>query len=157
MQEDVLEFHRALTQLVRAYQFRDRDAICCYDVSPVQSHGLEVLQRSGPMTMTEFATALFLEKSSATRLADGLERKGYVTRKRRRDDARIHQLELTKRGGMLARKIEEDLVGERERLLADFTPTERNAAIRAVSALASAASSQARALSEREAATRATG
>ena len=63
------------------------------------------------MTMTEFATALFLEKSSATRLADGLERKGYVTRKRRHDDARIHQLELTKRGGMLARKIEEDLSG----------------------------------------------
>ena len=147
MDSEVREFHQALTNLVRAYQFRDRDAICCYDVPFVQSHGLEVLLREGALTMTAFAEALFLEKSSATRLVDALERKGYVVRRRDTSDGRFFQLDLTKRGRQLAHKVEEDLVAERQRLLSGFAPEERKVVIRSVRTLAEAASRQARAVS----------
>ena len=80
LQRDAVALQRVLTDLIRVYQFRDRDAVCCYDVSIGQCHGLERLAHSGPMTLNEFAASLYLEKSSASRLADGLERKGYINR-----------------------------------------------------------------------------
>lgn len=137
--EDALALHEALTDLVRAYQFRDRDTICCYDVSLGQSQGLERLLRSGPMTVKEFAAALFLEKSSASRVVDGLEKKGYVTRRAGEDDARFVRIELTKRGRVLARRIEDDLVAKRREALGELTSSERQAVVRAMEHLARAA------------------
>lgn len=136
MDQDAKALHRALTDLVRVYQFRDRDAICCYDVSPGQSHALERLAMDGPMTMNEFAASLFLEKSSASRLANGLERRGYITRKPHPDNARFVQLDLTKRGRALFLKIERDLLAERREVLTGLTERERSVVIGAVAELA---------------------
>lgn len=133
---DARALQRALTDMVRVYQFRDRDAICCYDVSPGQSHALERLAVEGPMTMNEFAASLFLEKSSASRLADGLERKGYITRRPHPEDARFVQLDLTKPGRALFRKIERDLLQERREVLTGLGPRERGVVIGAVAKLA---------------------
>lgn len=137
--EDALALHEALTDLVRAYQFRDRDTICCYDVSLGQSQGLERLLRSGPMTVKEFAAALFLEKSSASRVVDGLERKGYVTRQPGEDDARFVRIELTESGRVLAGKLEDDLVAKRREALGELSPREQQAVVRAMQRLAQAA------------------
>ena len=139
LQRDARELQRVLTDLFRVYQFRDRDAICCYDISTAQSHGLERLAVGGPMTLNEFAASLFLEKSSASRLADGLERKGYLKRKARADDGRYVQLELTKRGRMLNESIERDLIEERAQVLADLTPEERAVVIESIARLSGAA------------------
>ena len=140
LERDAAALQRVLTDLLRVYQFRDRDAVCCYDVSMGQSHGLERLANRGPMTLNEFAASLFLEKSSASRLADGLERKGYIKRKPGLDDARYVQLELTKRGRTLQDQIERDLLEERAQVLADLTSEERKLVIDSVSRLFSAAS-----------------
>ena len=140
LERDAAALQRVLTDLLRVYQFRDRDAVCCYDVSMGQSHGLERLANRGPMTLNEFAASLFLEKSSASRLADGLERKGYIERKPGLHDARYVQLELTKRGRTLQHQIERDLLEERAQVLADLTSEERKLVIDSVSRLFSAAS-----------------
>lgn len=136
MDRDARALHRALTDLVRVYQFRDRDAICCYDVTPGQSHALERLAIDGPMSMNDLAAALFLEKSSASRLVDGLERRGYISRKPRPDDARFVLLDLTKRGRALFLKIERDLLAERREVLTGLSPKERSVVIEAVTQLA---------------------
>jgi len=139
LREDALGLHQALTDLVRAYQFRDREAICCYDVSVGQSQALERLARTGPLTINEFAAALFLEKSSASRLVDGLVRKGYLTRRRSQDDARYVRIELTKAGGSLAQRLEDDLVLQRSELLQRLTDRERRVVVEAMERLARAA------------------
>ncbi len=141
LERDAAALQRVLTDLIRVYQFRDRDAICCYDISMGQSHGLERLANRGPMTLNEFAASLFLEKSSACRLADGLEKKGYIRRKPRVDDARYVQLELTKRGRTLHGRIERDLLEERALVLADLTAQERKLVIDSIARLSGAASS----------------
>jgi len=141
LRTDALDLQEALTDLVRAYQFRDRDAICCYDVTLAQSQALERLGRHGPMTLNEFAGALYLEKSSASRLADGLERKGYVTRRQHPDDARYIQIELTKPGRALAQKLLDDLVDGRSEMLLELTSSERRTVIRSIERLASIAAS----------------
>lgn len=139
LRDDALALHHAMTDLVRAYQFCDRDAICCYDVSVVQSQALERLARDGALTVNEFAASLFLEKSSASRLIDGLERKGYVARRPSETDGRVVRLELTSRGRRLAERLEEDLARERGALLEELTIDERATVLRAMRRLADAA------------------
>ena len=80
LERDVHLFYDALSDLIRVYQFRDRDRICCYDVSVSQCYGLEALVRRGPMTLNDLAAHLYLDKSTASRVVDALERKGYVAR-----------------------------------------------------------------------------
>ena len=41
------ELHAALSALIRVYQFRDRDRICCHDVSVTQCYALEALVKLG--------------------------------------------------------------------------------------------------------------
>jgi DNA-binding MarR family transcriptional regulator len=91
------------------------------------------------MTMNELASSLFLEKSSASRLVDGLQRKGYVTRWSHPEDARALQVELTSRGRRLFEKIDADLLEERRRILQDLDPSHRKAVIRSLARLAEAA------------------
>jgi DNA-binding MarR family transcriptional regulator len=141
LRADALDLQAALTDLVRAYQFRDRDAICCYDVSLGQSHALDRLALGGPMTLNELAAALYLEKSSASRLADALERKGYITRKPHPDDARYVQIELTKPGRLLADKLQDDMVRERAEMLRELPPLDRKTVVRSIVKLAQAATS----------------
>jgi hypothetical protein len=69
LHEDARAVHEALSDLVRVYQFRDRDRICCHDVSVTQCYALEALIRRGPITLGELAAELYLDKSTASRVA----------------------------------------------------------------------------------------
>src|SRR5690606_18937495 len=40
---DAAALQRALSDLIRVYQFRDRDRICCHDISVSQCYALEAL------------------------------------------------------------------------------------------------------------------
>jgi MarR family transcriptional regulator, 2-MHQ and catechol-resistance regulon repressor len=125
LDDQTAAFHRALTSLLRVYQFRDRDRICCYDVSVTQCHALEALVRSGPSTLNEVAAELVLDKSTASRVADALERKGYVRRRPNPESRRSVLLEVTPRGHALHRAIERDILTQEQQLLADFEPETR--------------------------------
>lgn len=142
LEDDALALQQALTDLIRVYQFRDRDAVWCYDISLGQSHALDRLSRLGALTLNEFAASLFLEKSSASRLAGALERKGLITRKPHPEDARRVSLELTRRGLALSEKIKQDLIVERADVLSDLTPQERKAVVRSLARLADAATAR---------------
>jgi len=139
LREDALLLQDALTDLVRAYQFRDRDAVCCYDVSLAQSHALERIARRGPMSLNEFAAALFLEKSSASRLAEGLVRKGYLRRDPDPRDGRFVRLDLTPEGRILAETLLDDLLVERAEMLAGLSDRERTTVLSALVGLARSA------------------
>jgi len=101
LERDAEALHEALSGLVRLYQFRDRDQICCFDVSVPQCYGLEALVQEGPLTLGELASRLYLEKSTASRVVDALERKGYVTRAPHPGDRRALQLKVTPAGRRL--------------------------------------------------------
>lgn len=139
---DAEAFQDAITDLIRVYQFRDRDAVCCHDVSLGQSHALERLARLGPMSLNDFAAALYLEKSSASRLVDGLERKGLLSRSPDPEDGRYVQLALTERGRKLTQRIRRDLIGERVEILRRLAPAERKVVVEAIARLAEVAASR---------------
>ena len=58
------------SELVRGYQFRDREGICCHGLSVSQCYTLDALVRHGPASMGELADHLYLEVSTMTRVVD---------------------------------------------------------------------------------------
>lgn len=130
LERDAEALHEALSGLVRLYQFRDRDQICCFDVSVPQCYGLEALVQEGPLTLGELASRLYLEKSTASRVVDALERKGYVTRAPHPGDRRALQLKVTPVGRRLVEKIRASLVEDAKAVIEDLSPTFRQEAAR---------------------------
>jgi MarR family transcriptional regulator, 2-MHQ and catechol-resistance regulon repressor len=139
LEADAVELHTALTELVRVYQFRDRDRICCHDISVTQCYALEALIRRGPSGLNELAAELYLDKSTASRVVATLERKKYVTRARHAEDGRAVVLTASRAGRRLYERIRTDLVGETRQLLEDFPPEVRQGAARLILQLARAA------------------
>jgi MarR family 2-MHQ and catechol resistance regulon transcriptional repressor len=137
--DEAAKLYAALSDLVRVYQFRDRDRICCHDISVTQCYALEALTRSGPRTLNELAAELYLDKSTASRVVATLERKGYVVRQPHPRDGRSILLDLTTSGKRLYGRIERDLVEETRQLLQDFEPAVRQAAPLLLSRLARSA------------------
>ncbi len=123
------ELYDALSALVRVYQFRDRDRICCHDVSVTQCYALEALLKVGPCTLNALATELYLDKSTASRVVAVLERKGYVSRNTSPDDARAMRLDVTPAGRRLHERIRVDLVAEQAAMIEDFGPEVRRGAV----------------------------
>jgi len=117
---DAAALHRVLVDLKRVYQFRDRDRICCHDISVTQYWALEALRRSGTLTLNELAAQLYLDKSTTSRVVDALERKGYVRRSRHEGDGRALALNVTPAGVRLFGRIEDDILAHERRLLAGF-------------------------------------
>jgi DNA-binding MarR family transcriptional regulator len=140
LERDAQALYGALSDLIRVYQFRDRDRICCYDVSVSQCYALEALVQKGGMSLNDLAAHLYLDKSTASRVVDALERKEYVTRAPHPSDRRAVVLEATAAGRELYRKIQGDILAEERALLADFDPEVRRAMTHLIARLARAAS-----------------
>ncbi len=92
-----------------------------------QCYALEALARRGGTTMNDLAGQLYLDKSTASRVVDALERKGYVTRLTHPEDRRAVLLEATAAGRELEGKIRDSILAEERELLAGFAPDVRQA------------------------------
>ena len=121
------DFSNALGELMRVVQFRDRDRACCYDVSVSQCYALKGVADAGALTVNELAAHLYLDKSTASRIANGLVEKGLLARARDPEDGRIVRLVTTPAGAETCSLIERDLSAEYAELLAHFSPEVRSA------------------------------
>lgn len=142
---DGAALHAAISDLVRVYQFRDRDQICCHDISVTQCYALEALVHHGPMRLNALSATLFLDKSTASRVVQTLIRKGYAKQQKDPLDGRAMALQVTAAGRRLHGKIVGELVRQQESLLADLSPDVRRAVVDVIRRLASAADARFRA------------
>ena len=140
---DARALHLALSALLRGVQYRDRDRICCHDVSVSQCHALEEVLARGPLTLGELAAVLYLDKSTASRVVSGLIEKRYVERRDHPEDARAVQLEATEAGRRLAAQIESEMVAEAQALLGPVAPEVRRAMVTLLERLARAVANRA--------------
>lgn len=139
LDEDAQALHWAVSDLVRVYQFRDRNKICCHDISVTQCYALESLVKRGPMQLNALAAELFLDKSTTSRVIDALERKAYVERIPKADDRRAVALRITRAGRALNERIHRDLVEQQKALLRDLDPAMRATVAEVIQKLAHAA------------------
>jgi MarR family 2-MHQ and catechol resistance regulon transcriptional repressor len=139
LEADAAALHGALSELVRVYQFRDRDRICCHDISVTQCYALDALLRRGPSGLNDLAAELYLDKSTASRVVATLERKRYLSRAPHPEDGRAIVLTVTPAGRRLCDRIRTELVAEAKQLLEDFEPAVRQGAAQLILRLARAA------------------
>ena len=139
LDRDALGLHEAVADLVRVYQFRDRDRICCHDVSVTQCHALETIVEHGPLRLRALAGRLFLDKSTTSRVVSTLVRKGYVEQRADAKDGRATTLSATRQGQRLCARITDDLVDQQKQLLQDLDPDVRAGVVQVLRRLAQAA------------------
>ena len=132
---DAKSVQSSLSELIRLVQFRDRDRICCHDVSVSQCYAMEAVKRSGPLRLGDLATHLYLDKSTTSRIVDGLEAKGYVERRPDPADRRAVLLQATDSGLRLVRRIESELHAESLAVLLGLDPETRRGVIRVLELL----------------------
>ena len=139
LDRDAAALQAAVADLVRVYQFRDRDRICCHDISVTQCHALETLVEHGPLRLSALAERLFLDKSTTSRVVGALVKKGYVEQRADAKDARATALSATRQGRGLCARITDDLVEQQKQLLQDLDPGVRSGVVEVLRRLAQAA------------------
>ena len=145
LQHDAEALQAAVADLVRVYQFRDRDRICCHDISVTQCYALETLVEQGPMRLSALTQRLFLDKSTTSRVVQTLVKKGYVEQRDEPNDRRATALRATRAGRQLCARINADLVKQQKELLVDLDPDVRAGVIDVIRRLAQAADNRFRA------------
>lgn len=118
--DPVREFSDALQDLLRVYQFRDRQRTCIHGISVTECYALEILVTGAPLTVTELARQMQLDKSTASRAVATLEERGHVGRSEHPDDARCVAIRATESGRRLHEAIREGLRERQRRLLSEF-------------------------------------
>ena len=142
LEQDAADLQAAVSELVRVYQFRDRDRICCHDISVTQCYALEALAEHGPMRLSALAERMFLDKSTTSRVTTTLVKKGYIEQRADAADGRAADLHVTASGRRLYRRITDDLVEQQKALLQDLDPEVRDGVVKVIRGLARAADSR---------------
>jgi DNA-binding MarR family transcriptional regulator len=94
-------------------------------VSPSEARALTELLAARGIAQGQLAALLGLEKSTVSRLAAGLERKGWIRRGRDEENQRYMRLYLTPEGQALASKVGRAWWSRQARILAGLSAEER--------------------------------
>lgn len=106
------ETARSLREAVRALVLahgvlEDAKRPCGTPISVSHAYALlELLQHGAPMTVTELAQRLMIDRSNVSRLTERMQRAGDLVRADSLDDARARSLSLTPQGKRLARRVD---------------------------------------------------
>jgi DNA-binding MarR family transcriptional regulator len=97
---------RALQVVARALGRLGRErARAAGDVTPQQAEAMQLVAERGVLSTSEFAQLLGIDPSTASRNLAGLERTGYIVRRRGADDGRQTDVRLTSRGKRMAEAV----------------------------------------------------
>ena len=132
------DFGAAMAELVKKYQFRDRNETVAYGVSVSGAYALRALDQHGPLTMGALAAELHVTVSTASRVVDQLVGQGLVRRRQDADDRRVWRVEPSAAGRRIWSRIAAELHAIDREILASLSPSEREAVLRAVRALGEA-------------------
>jgi DNA-binding MarR family transcriptional regulator len=130
------ELRRLLRWLVRSgglLEPHDHDGV---RASASEVFALSELVEAGPLSQQQLGERLGLEKSTVSRLAAGLERRGWLERVRDPANRRFYRLALTPTGLHAAERIGGHFSRTHEDLFAGLTREERDGLVLGMSGLA---------------------
>ena len=137
--EGAERLHRLTKELIRRYQFRDWNQICCYGISVSPCYILDVLAEEGDLTMQQLAKRMFKSVSTMTRVVSQLVRRGYVKRRQDPEDRRVVHVSITPQGKAGVAAIKRDLIETQKAILQAIPPDQWAGAFRVLEALAQGA------------------
>jgi DNA-binding MarR family transcriptional regulator len=127
---------RALQVVARALGRLGRERARAGDVTPQQADALQVIAERGAMSTSSLAVLLGIDPSTASRNLAGLERAGFIVRKRGAEDGRQTDVRLTPRGKRTAESVSIDWSGAYTTLLERIPRPERQRVAEALELLA---------------------
>jgi DNA-binding MarR family transcriptional regulator len=116
---------RLTKDLLRKFQMRDRNEITCCGVSVSQCYTLDTLGEHGEMSMVQLARKMFLDKSTMTRVVDGLIERELVARRFDENDRRVIYVTLTAAGRKLLAGIRAQQLNSLRQILERIPISER--------------------------------
>jgi DNA-binding MarR family transcriptional regulator len=116
---------RLLQQLARAGGLLEAHDHGGVRVSVSEVFALGELSEARALSQQDLAARLGLEKSTVSRLAAGMERRGWLVRERDPTNRRLYRLRLTASGHQAAKRVGDDLRARHAALFAALTPAER--------------------------------
>ncbi len=138
LDEQAEMLHRAVSDLIRRYQFRDRREICCHGISVSQCYALTALAEKGQLTMGNLSAHMQLTVSTMTRVVDQLVKKEYVERCIDPEDRRVCCVQLTRGGRALVEQINGELLAVEKGVLEQIDPAARAGVVQAIALLGGA-------------------
>lgn len=136
LEEGAEQLHRLTKDLIRRYQFRDWNQICCYGISISQCHILDVLAEDGDLTMQQLARRMYKSVSTMTRVVSQLVRRGYVKRRQDPEDRRLVHVSITPQGKAIVTAINRDLIETQKAILQSVPPDQWAGAFKVLETLA---------------------
>ena len=131
-----LKTARALQVVARALGRLGRERARAGDVTPQQAEALQLVAERGAMSTSTLALMLGIDPSTASRNLAGLERAGFIVRKRGADDGRQTDVRLTPRGKRTAEAVSTEWTLAYSTLLDRIPRGERQRITEALDALA---------------------
>lgn len=136
---DAAALHRVMTDFLRFYQFRDRDRLGYYGLTITQHYVLDVLIQRGALTLNALADEMRLDKSTLSRVVDGLERKQAAKRIANPSDGRSTLIAVTPSGKQRRERAVADIVAENAKVLAHFPKASKKQFVKLIAELTQAA------------------
>jgi DNA-binding MarR family transcriptional regulator len=102
-------FTRAVHVVARGLGRLGRERARAGEVTPQQADTLALIAERGALSTSSLAIMLGIDPSTASRNLAGLERAGFITRKKGQDDGRQTDVRLTPRGKRAADSVSTDL------------------------------------------------
>ncbi len=136
MSADQERFARAAQVVARGLGRIGRERARAGDVTPQQAETLQLIAEHGAVSTSLLATLLGIDPSTASRNLAGLERVGFITRKKGAEDARQTDVRLTPRGKRTADSVAADALSAMISLLERLPRPERAKIVEALEALA---------------------
>ena len=134
---DLREFERAVSNLTRLYQFRDRDEAFRFDLTVSQAYLISILGRAAhSLSMGEISSKLSLDVSTTTRSVDGLVQRGLLKREPDTSDRRVVRVALAAKGKRIFARIEQQWLEIHRRVLEATPPSSRRAVVKAIQRIA---------------------
>jgi DNA-binding MarR family transcriptional regulator len=141
--EEALVLQGRIAAFVRAFGLHQPDRTPCGILVPVsEAHAVGELDRDGPLSQSELAGRLRLEKSSVSRLVAQLIGRDWVRRIKHDGDARVVRLELTPAGSRVAGELAVARAARFADLLRNIPAERRAAVLDAIATLVDAAARQ---------------
>ncbi len=121
----VKRFHNEIVELVKKYQFRDRNKRVCCGLSVSQCYIIDTLHRFGPLNMKNLAEKMHLSISTITRVVAPLVKKEFVRREEDQKDRRIRLIMLTKKGQAAFQQSWQNVFESEKIILGNFPAEQR--------------------------------
>lgn len=122
----VKQFHREIVELIKKYQFRDRNEMVGHGLTVSQCYILETLNQHGPLEMQQLADKMHLSISTVTRAVEPLVEQKIVDRIVDPADNRVRVITMTERGQTLFEKHWEGVL-KAEKIILESFPEESRA------------------------------